>query len=53
MPMYHRQMEHFLDCVLNDQEPRPGGAERLWTLRVLDAAHRSAEIHQAVDIVED
>jgi predicted dehydrogenase len=53
MPMYHRQMEHFLDCVLNDEEPMPGGREGLWALRVLEAAYQSAASGQAVDILED
>ena len=53
MPMYHRQMEHFIDCVLNDQEPLIGGSEALWTLRILEAAYRSAESGQAVDVSED
>jgi predicted dehydrogenase len=53
MPMYHRQMEYFLDCVETGQEPMPGGREGLWALRVLEAAYRSAESGQAVDIVED
>lgn len=53
MPMYYRQMEHFLDCVINNREPVPGAVEGLWAMRVLEAAYRSAEIGQAVDIVED
>ena len=53
MPMYFRQMEHFLDCVLNDQKPMPGGREGLWTLRVLEASYRSAESGQAVVVARD
>jgi predicted dehydrogenase len=53
MPMYYRQMEHFLDCVINNREPMPGANEGLWAMRVLEAAYRSAEVGQAVDIVPD
>lgn len=53
MPMYHRQMEHFLDCVINNEDPIPGGEEGLWAIRVLEAAYESARTGRAVDIVED
>jgi len=53
MPMYYRQMEHFLDCALTGQEPLTSGPESLWAIRVLEAAYRSAETGQAVDIVEE
>ena len=50
MPMYQAQMDYFLDCVLNDKEPTPGGIDGLWAMRVLEAAYRSAEIGEVVDI---
>lgn len=50
MPMYHAQMEHFLECIQADKEPSPGGKEALWTMRVLEAAYRSAASGEAVAI---
>ncbi len=50
MPMYQAQMDYFLDCVLNNKEPTPGGIDGLWAMRVLEAAYRSAEIGEVVDI---
>lgn len=50
MPMYQAQMDHFLDCVLYDNEPTPGGIDGLWAVRVLEAAYRSAETGEAVAI---
>ena len=50
LPMYEVQMDYFIDCVLNDREPSPGGIDGLWALRVLAAAYRSAEIGEAVSI---
>ncbi|MFQ5854111.1 MAG: Gfo/Idh/MocA family protein [Anaerolineae bacterium] len=50
MPMYQAQMDHFLDCVLNDKEPTPGGSDGLWAIRVLEAAYRSAAIGEAVAV---
>jgi len=52
LPMYQRQMEHFLDCVLSGQEPLTSGPECLWAIRVLEAAYRSAETGQAVEVAE-
>jgi predicted dehydrogenase len=52
MPMYQAQMDYFIDCVLNDREPTPGGIDGLWAMRVLEAAYSSAEIGQAVAIPE-
>ena len=51
MPMYQAQMDYFLDCILNDQEPLPGGSDGLWTMRMLEAAYRSAETGEAVTIL--
>ena len=50
MPMYQAQMDYFLDCVLYDKEPTPGGIDGLWAVRVLEAAYRSAETGEAVAI---
>jgi predicted dehydrogenase len=50
LPMYQAQMDHFIDCVLNDREPTPGGVDGLWAMRVLEAAYRSAETGEAVAI---
>jgi predicted dehydrogenase len=41
-------MDHFLECILQDREPEPGGLEGLWAMRVLEAAYRSASTGQAV-----
>jgi predicted dehydrogenase len=50
MPMYQAQMDHFLECVLKDSDPSPGGTDGLWAMRVLEAAYRSAELGEAVVI---
>ncbi len=50
LPMYQAQMDYFLDCILNNKAPVPGGADGLWTMRMLEAAYRSAEIGEAVVI---
>jgi predicted dehydrogenase len=43
LPMYALQMEHFLDCILKDQNPVPGGQQGLRAMALLDAAYRSAQ----------
>jgi predicted dehydrogenase len=50
LPMYQAQMDHFIDCILQDKEPSPGGEEGLWAMRILEAAYRSAQMGQAVEI---
>ncbi len=50
MPMYQAQMDHFLDCILEDRLPSPGGTDGLWAMRVLEAAYRSAEIGETIVI---
>jgi len=50
LPMYQAQMDHFIDCILNDKEPSPGGEDGLWAMRVLEAAYRSAKTGEAVDV---
>jgi predicted dehydrogenase len=50
LPMYQAQMDHFLECILQDREPEPGGLEGLWAMRVLEAAYRSASTGDAVVI---
>jgi predicted dehydrogenase len=53
MPMYLEQMDHFLTSILTGSQPQPSGEECLWTVRVLEAAYRSAETGQAIPIVTD
>ena len=53
MPMYFRQMEHFLDCVINDQPPVPGGNEGMWAVSTVLAAYESARTGQVVEIGAD
>jgi predicted dehydrogenase len=50
LPMYQAQMDHFLDCIINDKEPSPGGEDGLWAMRVMEAAYRSAQSCEAVTI---
>ena len=50
LQMFFAQMSHFLECVLHDREPISSGSDGLWTLRVLEAAYRSAETGQSVSI---
>ena len=50
MPMYQAQMDHFLECILEDSDPSPSGTDGLWAMRVLEAAYRSAELGEAVVI---
>jgi len=50
LPMYQAQMDHFLDCILEDKEPSPGGEDGLWAVRILEAAYQSAESGEAVAI---
>jgi predicted dehydrogenase len=50
LPMYQVQMDHFVDCILEDRDPMPDGEEGLWAMRILEAAYRSAEIGEAVSI---
>lgn len=50
LPMYQAQMDHFLDCILEDREPSPSGVDGWWAMRVLEAAYRSAELGEAVTI---
>jgi predicted dehydrogenase len=50
LPMYRAQMDHFLDSILHDIEPTPGGIDGLWAMRILEAAYRSAEMGQAVEL---
>ena len=49
---FRAQMDHFLDCILHDKQPIPGGNEGLWAMRILEAAYRSAETSDAVAIEE-
>ena len=48
--IYTRQMEHFIDCIKKRIQPNPGFKEGLEVLKIVDAAYRSAEIGQAVDL---
>jgi len=44
------EVEHFIDCLINDREPSINGEEGLLALRVAEAAHRSIESKARVEI---
>jgi len=48
--IYTRQMEHFIDCIKKRTQPNPGFKEGLEVLKIVDAAYRSAETGQVVNI---
>ena len=48
--IYTQQMEHFVNCIRKRSQPIPGYKEGLEVLKIVDAAYRSSEIGQAVDI---
>lgn len=48
--MYTRQMEHYIQSVRSRNEPNPGMAEGLTILKIVDAAYKSAETGEVVNI---
>ncbi|MCY3977264.1 MAG: Gfo/Idh/MocA family oxidoreductase [Chloroflexi bacterium] len=48
--MYDRQMEHFIDCIREDERPNPGGAEGLVNMRIIDAALESSRSGQVIQL---
>ena len=41
-PMYRGQIEHFVTCIREGLEPKPGGADGLLMMKVVDGAYESA-----------
>ena len=48
--MYTRQMAYFVQCIRERIQPAPGLAEGQVILDIVDAAYRSAELGQAIDL---
>ena len=48
--IYDRQMAHFVDCLRTHKKPSPGLAEGQIILNIVDAAYKSSEIGEAVDL---
>lgn len=48
--MYDAQMKYFIECIVEDKIPVPGGAEGLVNMKVVDAAYKSARTGQVVPI---
>lgn len=48
--MYSRQMEHYIHSVKTRQEPVPGMTEGLIILRIVDAAYKSSETGEVVNL---
>ena len=44
------QLLHFSDCILNDREPEPSGAEGLQDVRIVEALYRSAKTGRAIPL---
>ena len=49
-PMYQRQIEHFASCIRNGTQPKPGGAEGLVLMKVMDAVYKSVATGTVVNI---
>lgn len=50
LAMYAAQLDHFVDCVLNDKPPTPGGSQGQRAVAVLEAAYRSARSGESVPL---
>jgi len=48
--MYTRQMEHYMDCVRSRKQPVPGFAEGQLILDIVDAAYKSSETGEVVNL---
>jgi len=48
--MYDRQMDHFIESIIENKPPIPGAAEGLVNMRILEAAYQSAVSGQVVKI---
>lgn len=48
--MYTRQMEHYVNSIRTRLEPVPGMAEGLTILKIVDAAYKSAETGEVVNL---
>jgi predicted dehydrogenase len=48
--MYTRQMEHFIDCVRTRKQPVPGFTEGQIILEIVDAAYKSAQTGEVVNL---
>jgi len=44
------EVEHFIDCILNDKPPLIGGEEALLAVRIAEAAHKSIELKERIEI---
>jgi predicted dehydrogenase len=48
---FQKEMEHFVDCVLNRQTPDPDVTQGVTMMKILDALYESARIGREVEIV--
>lgn len=48
--MYTRQMEHFIDSIRTREQPAPGLNEGLTILEIVDAAYKSSETGEVVNL---
>ncbi|MGC9004889.1 MAG: Gfo/Idh/MocA family protein [bacterium] len=44
------EVEHFIDCLLNEREPLISGEEGLLAVKIAEAAHKSIELKERVEI---
>ncbi len=49
-PMYTRQMEHFVECIRERKQPVPGLVEGQVILDIVDAAYKSSETGEVVNL---
>ena len=49
--IYTRQMEYFVECIKTRQQPVPGLTEGQMVLDIVDAAYKSAETGEVVNLI--
>jgi predicted dehydrogenase len=48
--MYTRQMEHYIDSIRTRKQPVPGLTEGMIILDIVDAAYKSSETGEVVNL---
>jgi len=49
-PMFTYQMQHFVECIIDNRTPDPDGQQGLLDLQILEAAYRSAADRTVVSV---
>ncbi len=52
LKMYQREIDHFVNCIINDEPPSISGRIGLEVVKIIEAAYQSSKVGNTIDLLD-